>query len=91
MIGSLKRMAAETDACLVVATGGTVARNTIKEYRPQGVVAIACERDLTSGIRDMRRFNVLGVLNERPNGPCHNTCVDLKKVRDAIRYFREGG
>ena len=30
---------------------------------------------------------VLGVLNERPFGPCFNTRVDIKKVEAAILDF----
>ena len=72
---------------LVVASGGTFARKLAKEFQPKAIVAIACERDLTSGIRDMKNIPVVGVLNERPNGPCYNTTVQLCKVRQAINYF----
>jgi hypothetical protein len=30
---------------------------------------------------------VLGILNERPFGPCLNTVFDLQKVTEAIRHF----
>jgi len=70
-----------------VATGGTLARKYVKECRPHAVVAVACERDLTSGILDAAPLPVLGVTNMRPNGPCLNTCVDLKLVEEAILYF----
>jgi len=46
-----------------VATGGTLARKYIKEYHPHAVVAVACERDLTSGILDAAPLPVLGVTN----------------------------
>ncbi|MCR6544639.1 DUF116 domain-containing protein [Dehalobacterium formicoaceticum] len=72
---------------LVVATGGTLARKFIEKYRPQGIVAIACERDLTSGIIDVNPLPVLGILNIRPEGPCLNTTVSLEQVEDGIRYF----
>ena len=32
---------------------------------------------------------VLGVLNERPFGPCFNTRVDIKKLEAAILTFLE--
>lgn len=72
---------------IFVATGGTLARRLIQEKRPQAVVAVACKRDLTSGIFDSYPLPVLGILNERPFGPCINTDVDLIKVKDAIRHF----
>lgn len=75
---------------LAIVTGGTLARKVIMERRPQAVVAVACERDLTSGIQDMAGIPVLGVLNERPEGPCSNTLVSLDKVEDAIQTFLRG-
>lgn len=70
---------------VAVATGGTYARKLLKDLRPQAVVAIACERDLVSGLQDSRPLLVLGVTNERPNGPCFNTTVDLSRVEAAVR------
>ena len=68
-----------------VATGGTLARKVIVEKRPQLVLAVACERDLTSGIKDCYPLPVIGVLNERPNGPCYNTIVDVSAIDAALR------
>ena len=44
-------------------------------------MAIACERDLTSGIQDVYPLPAVGVMNLRPNGPCFNTHVDLDEFR----------
>ncbi|MFZ5632921.1 MAG: DUF116 domain-containing protein [Bacillota bacterium] len=76
-----------------VATGGTLARKYVKDYRPRAVVAVACERDLTSGIQDSNPLPVLGVTNERPFGPCHNTRIDIARVEEALNFFidRKGG
>jgi uncharacterized protein len=72
-------------------TGGTEARRAIAQMRPQGVVAVACERDLLSGVRDLKgRVPVLAFANQRPEGPCKNTQVDLALVEDAIRSFLGG-
>ncbi len=73
-----------------VATGGTLARKYVKEYRPRAVVAVACERDLTSGIQDSNPLPVLGVTNERPFGPCHNTWIDTVKVEEALKFLIHG-
>ncbi|ABO50233.1 protein of unknown function DUF116 [Desulforamulus reducens MI-1] len=70
-----------------VATGGTLARKYVKEYRPKAIVAIACERDLASGIQDCSPIPVLGVLNDRPFGPCFNTSVSIHGVVRAIEFF----
>jgi hypothetical protein len=72
---------------IAVATGGTLARRIIVENRPEAIVAVACELDLTSGIQDSYPIPVIGILNERPNGPCFNTKVDIQKVKNAISDF----
>jgi len=69
---------------LFVATGGNIARRIVGDVRPEAVIAVACERDLISGIADIYPLPVLGVYNERPFGPCINTKVDIKKVEEAI-------
>ena len=83
-IGALVTMAEEMGFHFFVVTGGTLARQTVMKIRPQAVVAIACERDLASGIQDVYPIPSVGVLNLRPNGPCYNTHVDLKEFRQAI-------
>jgi len=75
---------------IAVATGGTLARRIVLENKPEAIVAVACELDLTTGIQDTYPIPVIGILNERPNGPCINTKVDIKKVRNAIIDFLEG-
>ena len=67
-----------------VATGGTLARKVIVEKRPKLVLAVACERDLTSGIKDCYPLPVIGILNDRPFGPCFNTSVDVAKIDEAL-------
>ena len=69
---------------LAVATGGSIARRIVVESRPKLIVAVACERDLTSGIQDTHPLPVFGVLNHRPEGPCRNTVVDLHLMEEAL-------
>lgn len=90
LIGELKAVAREMHLPLVIATGGTLARKAIAENRPQLIVAVACERDLAAGIYDMRRLPVIGLLNERPEGPCKNTTVDIEALKGLLRRFTEG-
>jgi uncharacterized protein len=72
----------------VVALGGTEARKAIAQIRPKGIVAIACERDLLVGIKDLRgRIPVLSFTNQRPEGPCKNTLVDIEAIERAIHVF----
>ncbi len=75
---------------LFVATGGTLARKIVMEARPDAIVAVACERDLSSGVVDTFPMPVLGIPNERPHGPCFNTRVDLDQVKAAIEFFVRG-
>lgn len=72
-----------------VATGGTLARKVIVEKRPKLVLAVACERDLTSGIKDCYPLPVIGVLNMRPHGPCFNTIVDVEAIDNALKQVLE--
>lgn len=72
---------------LFVATGGNLARRIVMDVRPDAIVAVACERDLSSGIADTYPLPILGIINERPFGPCLNTRVDLARLKEAIRSF----
>jgi hypothetical protein len=67
-----------------IATGGTSARRALEEHRPDVVVAVACPRDLCSGILDAAPVPVLGILNERPCGDCLDTRVDVAEVGRAL-------
>lgn len=69
---------------LFVATGGNLARRIVKDVNPEAIVAVACERDLSSGIADTYPLPVIGIPNERPFGPCLNTRVDIERVEEAI-------
>ncbi|TZE83413.1 DUF116 domain-containing protein [Calorimonas adulescens] len=75
---------------IIAATGGTLARKAVKDYKPKAIVAVACERDLTSGIQDVNGIPVYGVINIRPEGPCYNTRVDLNLVESAVKNFIDG-
>ena len=80
-IGALVTLAEEMGFHFFVATGGTLARQIVYQTRPKAVLAIACERDLMSGIQDVYPLPAVGVLNIRPNGPCYNTHVDIDEVK----------
>lgn len=84
-IKGLADLASKYSIDISVATGGTLARKVIIEKRPKLVLAVACERDLTSGIKDCYPLPVIGVLNDRPFGPCFNTKVDIDKIDDALQ------
>ena len=87
VIGKLLELQDRYGFHTAIATGGTLARKVVRELRPKVIVAVACERDLTSGIQDTYPIVTVGVLNERPEGPCVNTTVDVDAVEKAIQRF----
>jgi hypothetical protein len=86
-VSDLVNLAREYGVNLAVVTGGTLARKVVKTLRPHAVLAIACERDLTSGIQDVFPLPAIGILNERPEGPCCNTRVDITRVEATLKDF----
>lgn len=86
-IKDLIGIAEEHHVTLFIATGGSLARRTVNEIKPDAVVAVACENDLSSGIVDTYPIPILGITNIRPFGPCMNTNVDLTRVKEAIEFF----
>lgn len=88
-ISDLVKLSEELGFIFFVATGGTLARQIVKKNRPQAVLAIACERDLMSGIQDVYPLPAVGVLNLRPNGPCYNTKVDIEEVKKTLQQIIE--
>ncbi|MFC1725964.1 DUF116 domain-containing protein [candidate division KSB1 bacterium] len=70
--------------------GGTQARAIIQKTRPRAVIGVACERDLLTGIKDVAtKIPVIGVVNQRPKGPCKETLIDIAEIEKAIRLFTD--
>lgn len=86
-IADIIRICEENKIESFVATGGNLARALIKEKRPSGVIGVACERELLSGIHDTSGLPVIGIPNVRPEGPCIDTRVDLEKLDAAVKSF----
>ncbi len=71
-----------------ILAGGEAARAVLRRTRPKAAIAVACERDLLSGIRDATgKAVILGIPNKRPNGPCSNTIVDVREFEKAVRFL----
>ncbi len=84
----LRSLAGRYGVRLFTAAGGNVARRIIAEQRPQAIIAVACERDLVSGVQEVgNHIPVIALANKRPEGPCQNTLVDLSDLERAIRLF----
>ena len=71
-----------------VATRGQLARRVIRERRPKAVVAVACERDMVSGLHDVAgRLPVLGLTMQLPNGPCKDASLDLGRMEEFVKKY----
>jgi hypothetical protein len=69
-----------------VATRGQLARRVIRERRPRAVVAVACERDMMTGLRDVAgKLPVLGLTMRLPNGPCRDAMLDLDMMEQWVK------
>lgn len=71
-----------------VATRGQLARRVIRERRPRAVVAVACERDMVSGLHDVAgKVPVLGLTMTLPAGPCKDAGLDLGRLEAWVRAY----
>ncbi len=71
--------------------GGSAAIKIIREKKPDAIVAVACERDLVGGLRDVgTKIPTLAVPNKRPHGPCVCTEIDLEEFEREISFFTHG-
>ena len=77
---------------IATVVGGEEARRAIRDFRPTFILAVACERDLMSGLKDVaERVPVLAIPNQRPEGPCKNTSIPMEEFRDAIAFVNGQG
>jgi hypothetical protein len=86
-IKDLVALSKEYGVSVSVATGGTLARRIVVEKKPDIIIGVACDRDLSSGIQDSYPIPVFGIFNRRPFGPCYDTDVDLELVERGMRIF----
>ena len=89
-MGEIRDMAEKAGVKVAVATGGTLARNIVFSSKPGLILSVACERDLSSGIADVGSLPVIGMINERPNGPCVNTTVNVNILKEKLESFLKG-
>ncbi len=82
--------AAGSGTKVLTVAGGEEARKAIRQYRPNLILAVACERDLMSGIKDVaEKVPVLAIPNKRPEGPCKNTEFSLDELEETFRFIAE--
>lgn len=71
-----------------VATRGQLARRVIRERRPRAVVAVACERDMVTGLHDVAgKVPVLGLTMTLPAGPCKDAGLDLARFEEWVKTW----
>ncbi len=68
--------------------GGQQARQKIKMMMPRAIIAVACERDLMSGFVEVNpKIPVIGFPNNRPEGPCKNTEIDIGLIESTVKQL----
>jgi uncharacterized protein len=91
-LDGILEVAGRYDVPVFVATRGQLARRAIRERRPRAVVAVACERDMVSGLHDVAaKVPVLGLTMRLPSGPCKDASVDVAKLESWVKSFVEAG
>lgn len=71
---------------LFVAARGRYARQMIALKRPKAIVAVACERDLVSGVHDVAgKLPVMSTTLHLPDGPCRNTEFSVDELELRVR------
>ncbi len=82
------QIAGKYDVPVFVATRGQLARRVIRERRPRAVVAVACERDMVSGLHDVAgKVPVLGLTMTLPSGPCKDALLDLGQLEEWVKAY----
>jgi hypothetical protein len=83
---TLRRLRDQYGFKMAVVGGGSEARTKIRDSRPKMIIAMACERDLLSGFKEINpSIPVIGFPNRRPEGPCKNTCVDMQQIEVMVQ------
>ncbi len=89
-LDSVLAMAGSYGVPVFVATRGQLARRVIRERRPRAVVAVACERDMVSGLHDVAaHVPVLGLTMTLPSGPCKDAALDMPMLEKYLKAFVE--
>lgn len=86
-ISNIKKIKDKYKLQVKVANGGTLARMFLKETKPKLVIAVACERDLVSGIYDTFPLMCYGIFNIIKNGPCISTDLMVEEVENALKII----
>lgn len=83
-VAEILKMTGTKDVKVVLAGGGRQALEEIRDYDPDSIIAVACEAELVDGIRAVTNKPVWAIRNERPEGPCKNTRVDIGRIDELL-------
>ncbi len=83
----LVKLSKEYGIQIAVASGGRIALKRVMSDEVKGVVAIACEKELRTGLMAAMPKAIYAVPNLRPNGYCVDTDVDIDGVIKSIEFF----
>lgn len=91
-LNTVLEMAGRHQVPVFVATRGQLARRVIRERRPRAVVAVACERDMVTGLHDVAgKVPVLGLTMTLPAGPCKDAALDFVTLERYMKAFVGSG
>jgi len=86
VIREVRRLGEEWECPVAVVGANRLAREKVREFRPTAILAVACERDLVSGLYDFgHKMPILVQANTRPTGPCVGATIDLDQIRIALQ------
>ena len=68
-----------------VASGSEMALEKVYSQKVDGVIAIACEKELAGGIKSLFPKMVFAVRNTRPHGPCKDCRVEINLVEKFLK------
>ncbi|MCR4290769.1 MAG: DUF116 domain-containing protein [Candidatus Scalindua sp.] len=86
-VKDLLELSEEYGISIAVASGGRIALKRVMAKEVQGVVAIACEKELRTGLMAAMPKAIYAVPNQRPYGYCVDTDVYMDDVIKAIKFF----
>ena len=86
-VKDLLELSEEYGISIAVASGGRIALKRVMSKEVQGVVAIACEKELRTGLMAAMPKAIYAVPNQRPYGYCVDTDVYMDDVLKAIKFF----
>jgi uncharacterized protein len=87
VVGPLLDLAEQYGLQAFVAAGGRLAAAKCSAPSVKAIVAVACCKELSEGLRAVFPKPTLLVQLSTPNGPCKDTEVDYDRVRQAVEWF----